>query len=134
MRNAEYCRGEGKRASLPFQLLATPASAEVQLKCAKRYICDQFPASAAPLWKGERYSHDRIRVAYLSSDLRDHPTAQLMAGQFEQHDKSRFETFAISLSAPARERDATAVEAIVRSFHRRRLNKRPGRSRRHTSL
>ena len=105
----------GSAASLPFQLLATPASAEVQLKCAKRYICDQFPASAAPLWKGERYSHDRIRVAYLSSDLRDHPTAQLMAGQFEQHDKSRFETIAISLSPP---HDSEMRRRLRRSFDR----------------
>jgi protein O-GlcNAc transferase len=106
---------KGSAASLPFQLLATPASAENQLKCAKRYICDQFPASAAPLWRGERYSHNRIRVAYLSSDLRDHPTAQLMAGQFERHDKSRFETIAISLG-PAH--DSEMRRRLKRSFDR----------------
>ena len=105
----------GSAASLPFQLLATPASAEDQLKCAKRYICDQFPASAAPLWKGERYSHDRIRVAYLSSDLRDHAVAQLAVGLFEQHDKSRFETIAISLG-PAH--DSEMRRRLKRSFDR----------------
>ena len=25
-----------------------------------------------PIWQGERYNHDRIRVAYLSADFREH--------------------------------------------------------------
>jgi predicted O-linked N-acetylglucosamine transferase (SPINDLY family) len=48
------------------------------------------------LWRGEIYAHDRIRIAYLSADLHDHATAHLMAGLFEMHDKSRFETTAVS--------------------------------------
>jgi protein O-GlcNAc transferase len=35
-------------------------------------------------------------VAYLSSDFREHPVAYLTAGMFEHHDKSKFETTAIS--------------------------------------
>jgi predicted O-linked N-acetylglucosamine transferase (SPINDLY family) len=49
------------------------------------------------LWRGERYSHDRIRIAYVSADFRLHPVATLAAGVFEHHDRSRFETIAISL-------------------------------------
>jgi predicted O-linked N-acetylglucosamine transferase (SPINDLY family) len=50
------------------------------------------------LWQGERYRHDKIRLAYVSPDLREHPVGHLMAGVFECHDKARFETIAISLS------------------------------------
>jgi len=32
------------------------------------------------VWRGERYCHARIRVAYLSSDFRVHSTAFLIAG------------------------------------------------------
>ena len=39
---------------------------------------------------------DRMRVAYLSADFRDHPVAFLMARLFETHDRRRFEPFAIS--------------------------------------
>ena len=49
------------------------------------------------VWRGERYEHDRIRIAYVSPDLQEHPVSHLMAGIFENHDKSRFETTAISL-------------------------------------
>src|SRR5262249_11658373 len=38
----------------------------------------------------------RIHVAYLSADFHDHATAYLMAGLFESHDRSRFETTAVS--------------------------------------
>jgi predicted O-linked N-acetylglucosamine transferase (SPINDLY family) len=51
----------------------------------------------APLWAGERYRHDRIRVAYVSADFRVHAVSHLLAGVFERHDRRRFDTFAISL-------------------------------------
>jgi protein O-GlcNAc transferase len=49
------------------------------------------------LWRGERYAHDKIRVAYSSTDFRDHVLSDAMAGCFEYHDRSRFQTTAISL-------------------------------------
>ncbi len=94
---------DGRPAALPFQLLATPADAEGQLRCARIFAADKLDAGPAPLWRGERYAHRRIRVAYLSSDLRDHPVAALTAGLFASHDRTRFETFAISFRADASE-------------------------------
>src|SRR5262249_27086642 len=47
----------------------------------------------------ERYRHDRIRLAYLSSDLRDHAVTFLAAGMFEHHDRGRFETYAMSFKS-----------------------------------
>jgi protein O-GlcNAc transferase len=88
---------EGTLASTPFWLLATPASAAEQLRYTDRYRQEQ--PNLPPLWRGEVYSHDRIRVAYLSADLREHPVAYLMAGLFGHHDRSRFEVTAISLRA-----------------------------------
>ena len=49
------------------------------------------------LWNGERYRHDRIRLAYVSADFHEHPMGHLMAGLFERHDRDRFETIAVSL-------------------------------------
>ena len=39
----------------------------------------------------------RLRVGYLSSDLRHHAVGFLMTGVFEAHDHQRFETFAFSI-------------------------------------
>jgi protein O-GlcNAc transferase len=86
----------GRAASYPFHLLAWCASPAVQHACAKLYVADKCPPVPAPLWRGERYTHQRIRVAYLSSDFRDHAVMVLAAGLFEHHDRSRFETTAVS--------------------------------------
>ncbi|MCZ6636933.1 MAG: tetratricopeptide repeat protein [Alphaproteobacteria bacterium] len=88
--------GAGKPLVRPFSFAAFSDSPADQLRCAKTYVENRCPASPTPLWTGERYHHDRIRVAYVSADFHTHPMAFLMAGVFEQHDRSRFETIAIS--------------------------------------
>ncbi|MSO66758.1 MAG: tetratricopeptide repeat protein [Pseudolabrys sp.] len=86
----------GKLAASPFVLLSMPATAEDQFENAKRYSASKPPVSDKPLCHGEKYAHGKIRLAYLSADFDLHPVAHLLAGMFEQHDRSRFETFAIS--------------------------------------
>jgi predicted O-linked N-acetylglucosamine transferase (SPINDLY family) len=88
----------GHSASPPFALIAIPCSVNDQLKCAQVCAADKSAAFTDRFWRGEQYSHDRIRVAYVSADFREHPISYLMAGMFEQHDRSRFEIFAISIS------------------------------------
>jgi len=66
------------------------------LTAARFWTNEEYP-SVTPLWRGERYRHDKIRVAYISTDFRAHAVAFLIVGCFEHHDKSRFETTAISL-------------------------------------
>ena len=87
----------GKINTSPFPFLTIPSSSEGQLKCAKLWVANKNPASDKPIWQGERYNHDRIRLAYLSSDFRQHPVAVLTAGMFETHDRSCFEVTAISI-------------------------------------
>jgi protein O-GlcNAc transferase len=84
-----------KLAIAPFSLMALPSSPSHQLACARTFVREQaiFPK----LWRDEAYSHERIRVAYVSADFREHATAFLTAGLFEGHDRSRFEITAISL-------------------------------------
>jgi len=69
------------------------------------------------LWNGERYEHDKIRLAYMSTDFRDHVVADAIAGCFEQHDKSRFVTTAISLgpddASPMRHRLEAAFDRFI---------------------
>lgn len=80
----------------PFSFLNHCGDARLQRKCGEIYLADQLGAPKEPLWKGERYQHEKIRIAYLSADFHRHATAFLMAGLFERHDRSRFETIAIS--------------------------------------
>jgi protein O-GlcNAc transferase len=101
--------------NFPFTLLSIASSAADQLHCARRYVQNQptFPR----IWRGEAYPHDRIRVAYLSADLGEHPIGYLTVGMFEQHDRSRFEVTGISFgpdqNSPLRERIKAAFERFV---------------------
>jgi predicted O-linked N-acetylglucosamine transferase (SPINDLY family) len=87
----------GARQSRPFVMVVTSPSPADQLICAQQYVADLFPPLHQPLWRGERYRHARIRLAYVSGDFHDHAVALLTAGLFESHDPSRFETTAVSL-------------------------------------
>jgi len=87
----------GRRVCKSLGLMAMSDSAADHQRCAQIFAAQRYPSSAAPLWTGQRYRHERIRLAYVSPDLREHPVGHLMAGIFERHDRQRFETFAISI-------------------------------------
>lgn len=91
----------GQLVADPFRFLNASDSAAAQKQCAAAFIARKYPASPDPLWKGERYQHEKIRVAYLSADFHEHATAYLMAGMFEAHDRQRFETIAVSFGPDA---------------------------------
>ena len=103
-----------KAVSEPFNLLSIPSSSADQLQCAKSFVSDQRSFSALCR---EIYSHDRIRVAYLSADFRKHAVAYLVTGLFERHDKSRFEITGISFGpaedSTLRRRLETAFEHFI---------------------
>ena len=92
-------------------------SPEEQLAFARVWATQKYRPADVPLWRGEPYRHDKIRVAYLSADLRNHATAFLMAGVFESHDRTRFETTALSFGAndksPMRARLEAAFDRFV---------------------
>ncbi|MEY8876025.1 MAG: glycosyltransferase [Leptothrix sp. (in: b-proteobacteria)] len=88
----------GKPACKSLALMALTDDAATQQQCAQIFSKSRYPVGDRPLWTGERYRHDKIRIAYVSPDLREHPVGHLMAGVFERHDKTRFETIAVSLS------------------------------------
>jgi len=91
----------GERAADPFSILPIPSTPAQQQRCARTYFRGRFPVSTDPLWRGERYLHDRIRIGYFSADFHDHATAHLMAELFERHDRSRFEVIAFSFGPAA---------------------------------
>ena len=93
----------------PFVLLGYSDDAGLQRRCAENYVRRTVPARP-PLWNGERYRHDRIRLAYLSADFHQHPTAQLMAELFETHDRTRFEVTAIAFGPD----DGSAMRARLK--------------------
>ncbi|HUC52114.1 MAG TPA: tetratricopeptide repeat protein [Xanthobacteraceae bacterium] len=83
----------------PFDALAVLSSPREQFECAKLFGSVECPAPMSPpLPRATTHGRERMRVAYLSADFRDHPISFLMAGVFEQHDRGRFETIGVSFN------------------------------------
>jgi predicted O-linked N-acetylglucosamine transferase (SPINDLY family) len=93
----------------PFVLLGYSNDAALQRRCAENYVHHTVCVPASPA-RGTRYRHDRIRLAYLSADFHQHPTAQLMAELFERHDRTRFEVTGIAFGPD----DGSQMRARIR--------------------
>ena len=105
----------GEPVDFPFSFLAVCDSPSLQLKCANAFA-DLQRAGQRPLWAGEQYTHERLRIAYISADFLEHPTSYLLAGLFEKHDTRRFETYAISLREDEGSPMALRVKAAFEHF------------------
>jgi protein O-GlcNAc transferase len=107
----------GKPAITPLVCLSLTDDARLQLECARIAAKHSHPPAQKPLWTGRRVRREKIRLAYLSSDFRDHALSYLMTGVFEKHDRSRFEVIAVSYQRPANTafglRVMTAFDAFV---------------------
>ncbi len=82
----------------PLLLLRISDDPLRQLECARNWVRTTVPTMSSTVLPRAGASSGKLRVAYLSADFRQHPTSFLIAGLFEQYDRSRFETTAISLS------------------------------------
>jgi protein O-GlcNAc transferase len=107
----------GERQNDPWRHSIYSRSAASQLHCAQIFAVDRCSTTAPPQAIGQRVGHDRIRLAWLSPDFRQHPIGQLTVELFELHDRSRFETFGISFGqddqSPIRQRIRNAFEHFV---------------------
>lgn len=107
----------GKPVMDPFSFMGISNSAADQLTCAKAWIQNSAPPVSPALWRGEKYRHEKIRIAYVSADFHYHPMAFLMSGLFEHHDRDRFELTAIAFDPekdmPIRQRMKDAFDRFI---------------------
>jgi predicted O-linked N-acetylglucosamine transferase (SPINDLY family) len=60
---------------------------------------------------------EKIRLAYLSADFRNHATAWLAAGLFELHDRSRFDVLGVSYGVDDGSETRRRLAAAFDQFH-----------------
>lgn len=107
---------DGKLASTPYVLIAADLSEARQLKAAQTFSHDRYPASPHPLWSGERYRHDKIRIGYMSAEFHEQATAHLTADLYECHDRSAFELHAFAVGKNDGSRMRKRLEAAFDVF------------------
>ncbi|MDQ6619308.1 MAG: tetratricopeptide repeat protein [Pseudomonadota bacterium] len=81
----------------PFVALGMDLTASEQLRVSQRWSSAMLPpVRSVSTRTAQRTESERLRVAYLGNDFREHATGRLMAGLFEAHDRTRFEVHAYS--------------------------------------
>ncbi len=84
---------QGQSPVPPMVLLTLTDDAARQ----QQYMRRRSETKISPAEHPVREKDNRIRVAYLSADFREHPTSYLLAGTIETHDRARFEAIGLSL-------------------------------------
>jgi len=81
----------GKKMCGPLTIMAITDDADLARQCIEIYAKDKYGESLFKLWNGEKYAHRRKRVAFMSSDFRNHPVGYLLIELVEKFDKDKFE-------------------------------------------
>jgi predicted O-linked N-acetylglucosamine transferase (SPINDLY family) len=98
----------------PLTLMGYSDDKRLQMQCAIDTV-RALPPTQGPVWRGETYRHDRIRLAYVSADFNEHAVAAQLAPLVERHDRTRFQVIGIATGR----RDESATRArLVKGFDR----------------
>ncbi|QWD35556.1 tetratricopeptide repeat protein [Polynucleobacter paneuropaeus] len=99
----------------PFTLLALSDDLALQKRAAqiyvgKRYQTQQFIGLNQPR------KNQKIKIAYLSGDFRNHPVTHLIAELLELHDRSQYEVYAFAWGADSQSRERKRIKNSVDEF------------------
>src|SRR5262249_27020203 len=101
---------ESGKAFSPLDSLAISDDPSLHLRCAKNHEEKISSRARAP---GAVVKHGKIRIAYVSTDFRQHPVSCLIAGLIELHDRTRFEIIGVSIGPST---DDEMRRRLIRGF------------------
>jgi protein O-GlcNAc transferase len=101
----------------PFVLVGYSDDPGLLRHAAEHYVAQKLPQPVARFAPRPARDDGRLRIAYMSQDFRDHATANLMAGLFEHHDRSRFEIIGLSLGRDDGSAIRKRLVAAFAQFH-----------------
>jgi predicted O-linked N-acetylglucosamine transferase (SPINDLY family) len=111
--------GEGGQGAVPvdaFSALSMPLSPLAQLHVAQRWARKFAPSRRSDPPLVAIAPGERLRVAFVSANFRDHPTAHLSLEFWEKIDRSRLEMFAYSLGGDAADAFRHRAQAAFEHF------------------
>jgi len=107
----------GKSIVAPLALLGYLDDPAALRLSSAHYLKDLAGPAAFAMERPTLFSHDKIRIAYLSSDFHEHATAYLMVDLIERHDRSRFEVHGVSFGPPDQSEMHKRMRGAFDQFH-----------------
>ncbi len=99
----------------PFVAVVLDLSPLDQLNAARNQFRSRQPRAPKPCGRSSSLRSDKLRIAYVSADVRQHAVAYAIVELLERHDRSRFEIIGVSIGPD----DASPIRArIVDAFDR----------------
>ena len=80
----------------PFTLLSLIDDPKLQKTCSENFINKKFPNQKISMKKKLKLNK-KTKIAYFSSDFKNHPILHLCLDTFKNHNRSKFEVFGFSL-------------------------------------
>lgn len=90
--------GELWRATSPLAMLALTDRPEQSLVTAQSFVARTYGVTQQTGRKGHAYRHDKVRVGYVSGDLREHAVGFLLPTVMQSHDRTRYDIYAYDFS------------------------------------
>jgi predicted O-linked N-acetylglucosamine transferase (SPINDLY family) len=104
-----------ENASSPFPVLSVTGSPELQKIASQIWVRNRHSVRTVLPAVTMRAGHKKIKLGYFSADYHNHPVMSLIAGMLEAHDKSKFETIALSYGPNINDE---MRQRVMRSFDR----------------
>ena len=82
-----------QEATSALAMLSVSDDPTHQLEAARHFVAKKVQSNVTPLANPKGYGHQKIRIAYVSSDFSLHPVSMLTVQLFELHDRSQFEVY-----------------------------------------
>jgi predicted O-linked N-acetylglucosamine transferase (SPINDLY family) len=86
--------GEMVRYTSPLAMLALSDNPVQQLLTAQSFVARTYSLKEERLCEGRQYQHAKLRIGYVSADLREHAVGFLLPAFFEGHATQRYELYA----------------------------------------
>ena len=107
----------GRALVEPFLLFAIDSTPAEQLACAQTWLADIVGTGRESYKQRGPRAADKIRLAYVSADFREHATSYLLADIIESHDRTLFDVIAVSIGPDDRSEMRARMVKAFDAFH-----------------
>ena len=109
---------EMRQATSALAMLSISDDPAAQLETARRYVQKKVAVPLRTLTPARSYGHQKLRIAYASSDFCLHPVSMLMVELFELHNRERVEVYGYCWSPEDGSAMRERVIGAMDHFHR----------------
>lgn len=98
----QISQNEMMMATSPLAMLALTEDPLQQLLCSHAFVARTYGLKEEFLCQGKSYHHSKLRIGYVSGDIREHAVGFLLPTFLDSHDRDKYELYAYDFTADDR--------------------------------